>query len=359
MAQADGQPVIEPDTIGRFKVLEPLGTGGMAEVFLGVPQQRLPDDPPFVALKRLLPAVAASQPETYKMFLDEAAILSRLNHRNIVRLIDVCSGAGSTYLVMELLDGVDLSAVIKRFAAEGKSLPHAFSARVVSEIADALSYATKAQTIDGKSMELVHRDISPQNIFIQTDGSVRLLDFGVARANDRITTTRTGMIKGKLSYMSPEQAACEALDHSSDIFALGIVLYELTIGRRPFRGKNEFKLLQSIIECKVVWPTEIYSSYPLKLQRVLERMLARDVGDRYRDAAEASRDLRDYLSDVSIASSFTPRAVMAKHFADKIELSRARAQRYADLVVTTREAEDFSLSLDELPDAEPDRKSVV
>ncbi len=353
MAQAPRAEVNHPEVIGRFKVLESIGTGGMAEVFLGVPLTRLPDDPPFVALKRLLPAVAASQPEAHKMFLDEAAILSRLNHRNIVRLIDVCSGAGSTYLVMELLDGVDLAAVIKRFAAGGKALPHAFSASVVAEIAAALSYATKAQTIDGKSMELVHRDVSPQNIFIQTDGSVRLLDFGVARANDRMTNTRTGMIKGKLSYLSPEQASCEPIDHRSDIFALGIVLYELTIGRRPFRGKNEFKLLQQIIECNVVWPSEIYASYPPKLQRVIEQMLARDPNARYRDASEAARDLRDYLSDVSIASTFTPRAIMATHFADCIELTRTRIARYANVVVGAVEDDNLSLSMDSFGSAAP------
>jgi hypothetical protein len=323
MAQTD--PALGPVVVGRFRVIDRLGKGGMAEVFLGVPQQPLPGDPPFVALKRLLPSVAAEQPETAKMLMDEAAILSRLQHRNIVRLIDVVTAGGSTYLVMELLDGVDLSTIFKKFATAGLRIPWAFSASVVADVAEALAYAAEVVTLDGRALGLVHRDISPHNIFLHADGSVRLLDFGVARAADRMTQTRTGHLKGKLAYMSPEQAAGDPLDHRSDIFALGIVLYEFTVGRRPFRGKNEFSILQSVISGKIAWPSEMYGNFPSELERILQKMLARPLDERYAHARDVAVDLRAWLATLGNVTAQLPPALMARHFPEKIELARQHA----------------------------------
>lgn len=323
MAQTD--PALAPITVGRFRVVDRLGKGGMAEVFLGVPQHPLPDDPPFVALKRLLPTVAAEQPETVKMLMDEAAILSRLKHKNIVRLIDVCNAQGSTYLVMELLDGVDLSGIFKKFATAGLRIPWAFSATVVADIAEALAYAADVVMLDGRALGLVHRDISPHNIFVHADGSVRLLDFGVARAADRMTQTRSGMLKGKLAYMSPEQASGDDIDHRSDIFALGIVLYEFTVGRRPFKGKNEFTILQSVISGKITWPSEMYSNFPGELERIIKRMLARPLDERYQHAKDVAAGLRAWIATLGNVSAQLPGALMAKHFAEKLEQARAHA----------------------------------
>jgi serine/threonine protein kinase len=322
---AQNEQALEPSVVGRFRVVERLGKGGMAEVFLGVPQQPLTDDPPYVALKRLLPAVVATQPETVKMLMDEAAILSRLQHKNIIRLIDVCTSGGSTYLVLELLDGVDLSTIFKKFAMTGLRIPWAFSASVVADVAEALAYAAEALTLDGRALGLVHRDISPHNIFVHADGSVRLLDFGVARAADRMTQTRTGNLKGKLAYMSPEQAAGEEVDHRSDIFALGIVLYEFTVGRRPFKGKNEFTILQSVIGGKISWPSEMYANFPVELERIIRKMLARPLDERYQHARDVAVDLRAWLATLGNVHAHLPAALMAKHFPDKIELARKHA----------------------------------
>ena len=345
MAQTD--PALAPLTVGRFRVVDRLGKGGMAEVFLGVPQQPLPDDPPYVALKRLLPTVAAEQPETVKMLMDEAAILSRLKHKNIVRLIDVCNAHGSTYLVMELLDGVDLSAIFKKFATAGLRIPWAFSATVVADIADALAYAADVVTLDGRALGLVHRDISPHNIFVHADGSVRLLDFGVARAADRMTQTRSGMLKGKLAYMSPEQASGDDIDHRSDLFALGIVLYEFTVGRRPFKGKNEFTILQSVISGKITWPSEMYSNFPSELERIIKKMLARPLDERYQHAKEVAVDLRAWIETLGNVSAQLPRALMAKHFAEKLEEARQHAVPLAPIADDANAVDDgLGLSLD-------------
>ena len=350
MAQTD--PALASLVVGRFRVVDRLGKGGMAEVFLGTPMHPLPDDPPYVALKRLLPTVAAEQPETVKMLMDEAAILSRLKHKNIVRLIDLCNAAGSTYLVMELLDGVDLSAIFKKFATAGLRIPWAFSATVVADIADALAYATEVVTLDGRALGLVHRDISPHNIFVHADGSVRLLDFGVARAADRMTQTRSGMLKGKLAYMSPEQAAGDDIDHRSDLFALGIVLYEFTVGRRPFKGKNEFTILQSVISGKITWPSEMYSNFPAELERIIKKMLARPLDERYQHAKEVSADLRAWIATLGNVGAQLPRALMAKHFPEKLEQAREHAVPLAPVDDGGAFDDGLGLSLDVSGDVE-------
>jgi serine/threonine-protein kinase len=279
--------------VGRFRFVDRLAVGGMAEVFVAIATGEAGFERP-VVIKRLLPHLAAN-PRFLQMFFDEARIMARLQHGNIVQILDMGRIEGLPFLALEYVDGRDLRTVLQRAQDLGQALPPPLMAYVASEVCRALDYAHRKKDDQGRPLGIVHRDVNPANIFLSHEGAVKVGDFGLAKARSNLERSEAGLIKGKFSYMSPEQAQGAEIDHRSDIFSLGVTLYELTCVERPFTGANEMELLQAVRAARYVPPGKRDPSFPPALQRVIERALQRDPGDRYRTASEMRADLVRYL----------------------------------------------------------------
>ena len=200
-----------------------------------------------VALKRVLPQISEDQ-AFINMFIDEAKIAVQLDHPNISRIYDLGNAEDSYYIAMEYVSGHDARALFDRLAAQGKKLDVALCCHIVKEVCEALEYAHTKTNNQGEPLSLIHRDVSPQNILLSFDGQVKLIDFGIAKAAGKATKTRSGILKGKFGYMSPEQVRGRPIDKRSDLFALAVVLYELLTSERCFRGKDDFSTLEINIE---------------------------------------------------------------------------------------------------------------
>lgn len=277
---------IQPgQVLGRYEFLVPIAQGGMAAVWAA----RLKGTRGFsktVAVKTMLPTIS-DDPHFEQMFLDEAQLCSRIRHPNVVEILDLGEQDELLYLVMEWVDGEPLSA-IRRAAAKADGIPRPIAVRIVAEAAAGLHAAHELKEDDSTLVGLVHRDVSPQNLLITYDGVVKIVDFGVAKAAGRSTeNTNAGQIKGKPPYMSPEQALGKDIDRRSDIFALGIILYQLTTGKHPFRGETDAITLQNIVSERPIIPPRAYDKeYPKPLEAVVMRALERDPEKRYQTAAE-------------------------------------------------------------------------
>lgn len=270
--------------IGKYELLNPLGTGGMAQVMVartvnpgGVSR--------LVALKRILPRLA-TDPVIVEQFLDEAKLGMKLNHPNLVTFYDFGSSAGTYFLSMELIRGVDLDQVI--YWRHGPLAPELVSAILVQAL-EGLHAAHELKADDGNSLGLVHRDLSPHNLMCGFDGRVKVLDFGVAKMRDQRTVTLPGIVKGKPLYMSPEQATAERIDRRSDLFSMGLILFEALLARRAFDQKDDTLTMESIVNDPLPRPTGV----PNALWEVIDRALQKDPNDRYRNALEMAQALRE------------------------------------------------------------------
>jgi serine/threonine protein kinase len=259
-------PPSRPVRFGPYLLLERVATGGMAEVF----KAKKAGAGDFVAIKRILPAIA-QDPTFVEMFLDEARIAKELHHPNIARILDMGQVGRSPYLVMEYVYGRDLRAVLQRVRERGERVPAPMACHVMSKVCEGLHHAHDKRDAQGEPLELVHRDVSPQNILVSTAGHVKLIDFGVAKAATKASKTHSGMLKGKLGYMSPEQVRGLPLDRRSDIFAAGIVLYELLTGERLFVGSTDFSTLERIRNVDIQPPSEVAADVPPELERIVLR----------------------------------------------------------------------------------------
>ena len=280
---------------GKYFLLERINVGGMAEVYkaktVGVEGfEKL------VAIKRILPSVAEDE-EFIKMFVDEAKITSQLSHANLAQTFDLGKIDDTYYIAMEYVPGKDLRAVFERMKRQGQRMPLTLAAYVVSRVCEGLDYAHRKRDAAGRELHIVHRDVSPQNIILSYEGEVKLIDFGIAKAANKITKTQAGILKGKFGYMSPEQVRGLPLDGRSDVFAAGIVLYELCTGERLFTGTSDFSVLEKVQQAKVAPPSQVEPSIPLKLERVMLKALAREPEDRYQHAADVAADLTRFLLD--------------------------------------------------------------
>nr|WP_324291518.1 serine/threonine-protein kinase [Corallococcus sp. BB11-1] len=275
----EGTPV-QRGRIGRYEVVKPLGTGGMAQVL--VARTRGPEGlGRLVALKRILPHLTA-QPEMVQQFLDEARIGLRLSHPNLVHVYDFGEAQGAYYIAMELVNGIDLDRLLR--ALKGPLEPAVASA-VVSQALLGLHAAHGLKGEDGASLELVHRDLSPHNLMVGFDGQVKVLDFGVAKVRAQRTVTLPGIVKGKPLYMSPEQALGQRLDARSDLFAMGLILYQALTGRRAFDRDDELATMKAICQDKLLRPPEV----PVHLWNVLSVALSKAPESRF-DSAHAMAD---------------------------------------------------------------------
>ncbi len=283
-----------------------LGAGGMAEVFMAEsvglvgPARR-------AAVKRVRRDLV-DDPALCAMFVDEARLAARLEHPNIVKVFSVGTGSGRPYIAMELIEGLPLSAVLRRRAPTDPPIPLATIAAIGAALCDALAYAHRLADADGVPLHLVHRDVSPQNVMIDRDGGVKLIDFGVARARTRQMHTEVGHVRGKLSYAAPEQLRGDPLDGRADLFALGVVLYELATLQRPFGGTSESAICAAILEGRRRPILELRPD-ATALAAVIDRALAPDRDERFADATEFAAALRAAFGDV-LAGAAAIRAML-------------------------------------------------
>ncbi len=256
----------------------------------------------YVVLKLILPE-KANDTVAINMFLDEARLVSSLNHQNVAQVFDVGEEAGLHFLAMEFVHGQDLRSVLATAGAAGTRIPYELGLAIVGGAAAGLHHAHERRGPDGKSLGIVHRDVSPSNIMIGYDGSIKVLDFGIAKATARSAETVSGMIKGKFAYMSPEQCRGRDVDRRSDVFALGIILYELTTQHRCFRAESDFDTMHRIVTGDIVQPVRLLPDYPLGLQEIVLKALAVDATQRYQTAGALLEALEQFSTSSRISMS--------------------------------------------------------
>ncbi len=284
------------DRFGPYQLIDRVAIGGMAEVFKAK-RAGVEGFEKIVAVKRILPHLSENK-EFLDMFVDEAKMVAGLAHPNIVQIFDLGRIEKSYYIAMEYIHGRDLRTIMRRARDKGLRMPLDLSLRVVGQVCAALEYAHRKKDERGQPMQIVHRDVSPQNILISFEGDVKLVDFGIAKAATKASNTDRGALRGKLLYMSPEQAWGRPIDRRSDVFSLGIVLYEMLTETKPFVGAGtEVSILELVRQCVITPAREINPRVPEPLDRVIMKALAREPDERYQDAGQMQRGLERFLRE--------------------------------------------------------------
>ena len=287
--------VIGPgDVLGRYELLLPVAAGGMAMVWAA----RLKGSRGFhkiVAVKTMLPKLSEDA-QFEKMFLDEATLASRIHHPNVVEVLDLGEENGVLFIAMEWVDGIPLNQLMK--ASKGSGIPTPVAIHIITHAAEGLHSAHELKDDDGRTVGLVHRDVSPQNILVGFDGFTKMLDFGLAKATALGDgATRAGQLKGKISYMAPEQVRGDSLDRRADIFALGVVLYAVSTGKHPFRRESEGATLFTISSPDPAPAPSRFMQYPPELEAVLMKAISKDPDKRYGSALEFARALENTMQE--------------------------------------------------------------
>lgn len=277
----------------RYRVTQRLEAGGMAEVFIGEALS-VQGFKKRVAIKRVLPHLAQNK-NFIGMFLDEARLGARLNHANIVSVFDIGAADGTFFIVMEFVDGCNLKKIVEVLRHQGQSFPMKEAVYLCTEAARGLSYAHELLDEEGEELNLVHRDVSPPNILISKRGEVKVTDFGLAKATTQLEKTDPGVVKGKFSYLSPEAALGERVDARADIFALGIVLWEMLAGRRLFLGETDYQTVKLVQQAQVPRLSQINAEVDEEFEALIAKSLARNPAERYQSAAEFGEALMGYL----------------------------------------------------------------
>lgn len=316
-----------PSRLGRYEIIGLLATGGMAEILLA----RILGPSGFqrpVVIKRILPHLARL-PEFRTMFTDEARLVARIRHENVVQVHELGVEGDELFLVMEYLEGESAGGLTRRLIGRGAELEPWLGAYIIAEACAGLHAAHELESDAGEPLGLVHRDVSPQNLFVTYSGGTKVLDFGIAKAADRSTKTATGEVKGKFQYMSPEQCLGETVDRRSDIFSLGVVLYELTTSRRLFKRGNELLTFQAICREPIVFPSKLTPSFPPALKPIVLRALARQREDRYATAQDLRADLLMAMREID--DTRDPRRalaeVMSREFSERVSEKRELLKR--------------------------------
>ena len=294
-------PGVGRQRVDRYELMGEIASGGMATVYLAR-LTGMGGFQRFVAMKRLHPHLA-SEKEFVEMFLDEARIAARIHHPNVVPILEVGASTVGYYLVMEYIEGDTLARLLARAASTGKKLPVSIALRIAIDMLSGLHAAHELHDDQNQPVNLVHRDVSPQNVLVGQDGIARITDFGVARAASRLTATRVGQLKGKIAYMAPEQAAgAEDLDRRADVFSSGIVIWEALAQKRLFKAENEAATLSRVIAEPVPLLFQIAPQVSKEVSGIVMRALDRDVNKRFltcaafADALEAAAALKDKVA---------------------------------------------------------------
>jgi serine/threonine protein kinase len=295
---------------GHYEILRPIGAGGMAELYLA--RTRGNDGSVhLVVLKRILPHLARDT-AFIEMFLNEARIAATLQHPNVVSVTDFGQRDGDYFIAMEYVHGADLGALLDVLGSTDGRLPLDVALTILQHACAGMHHAHEQRGPDGSLLEVVHRDVSPSNVMIGYDGAIKVTDFGIATAAALTRTTRAGTVKGKVSYMSPEQCKGGRIDRRADVFALGILLYETTLMSRLFVGDNDYALMTQVIEGRITAPRDVEPSYPPALEEIVMRALAVDPDDRFASAEELQHAIEDFavthglsLSPLSVSGLIT------------------------------------------------------
>lgn len=293
-----------------------------------------------VVIKRVLPQYSVNT-EFVQMFLNEARLTAMLDHPNIVQVHDMGEEAGSYYLSMEYVRGQDVRNIVVRACSRQERVPLSCVVSIGLGVAAGLHHAHEATDHEGNALGIIHRDVSLSNVLVSYDGTVKVVDFGIAKAAASNTETRTGTLKGKISYMSPEQCCGDPLDRRSDVFSIGIVLYELVTGSRLFAGDNDFKTLQRIAREDVEAPSTRRPEIPPELDAIILRALDRDRDKRYQTALELQRDLHRFARSHGLsASSFELADYMSESFSEAIAAEPSDSQLRHFLALAARRDDD-------------------
>ncbi|MFA6956141.1 MAG: TonB family protein [Thermoanaerobaculia bacterium] len=328
---------------GQYTLLEKIATGGMAEVW----KARMKGVEGFqktVAIKKILPHMSDNE-EFVTMFVDEAKLAAQLNHNNIIHIYDLGKISNSYYIAMEFIDGHDLKSILKRGAEVGQPMAPEIALFIASKVAAALDYAHRKRDFDEKEMGLVHRDVSPQNVLISYEGDIKLCDFGIAKAASKASHTMAGALKGKLQYMSPEQAWGKSIDKRSDIFALAAVLFELLTGEKLFTGDSELSVLEQVREARVRPPSSINDEVTPDVDAIVLKALAKEQGQRYETAGEMAKDLDRVLFSMRPTPSSADLAI----YLNRIYSEQPVAPVMGDHVVEESHDRDRELSIPAAP----------
>src|SRR5450631_454872 len=281
------------DSQQRYRVVEKLESGGMAEVFRAE-SEGLQGFKKQVAIKRVLPHLSEKK-KFISMFLDEARLSAHLSHSNCVQVFDIGVGDNAYFIVMEFVDGANLKSIAETLKKQGHEFPVAAAVYIATQICNGLSYAHELKDPQGTDLHIVHRDMSPPNVLVTKFGEVKIVDFGLAKANSQLEKSEPGIIKGKFSYLSPEAAMGQDVDLRTDVFAVGIILWELLAGQRLFLGDTDFQTVKKVQGAVVPPISGINKKVPLELEKIINKSLARDPQQRYLTARDLGMDLSRFM----------------------------------------------------------------
>ena len=318
---------------GQYRLIDRIAVGGMAEIFLAHQQHEDGRESP-VVIKRIRPHLS-KHAAFVKMFLNEARLAAQLNHPNVVQIHDLGKIAESYFIAMEYVAGRDMRRVVPKAEALGIPFPLVYAVKIASCVCAGLHHAHTKADLYGNPLNIVHRDVSPENIFVAFDGTVKVLDFGIAKATSAPTgETRTGELRGKLSYMSPEQCLARPVDCRGDIFSLGVTLYEWLTGFKLFNGESEIAVMRNIAEGKIYAPSYFKADIPAPVEAILMRALERDRERRYASAADMQRDIDEFLN----AYEFTPTPLHLANFLKQLfqEELEVEQTRFAERAPTSQ-----------------------
>jgi eukaryotic-like serine/threonine-protein kinase len=322
------------ENFGDYMLLEQVGIGGMAEVYLAR-RTGMAGFEKDIVIKRIRPHLT-EQRAFVNMFLGEAKLAAQLIHPNIVHIYDLGRIEDSYFIAMEYVAGQDMSAIIPKIKERGIHLPVEYALKIGSSVCEALNYAHNQNDTQGKPLQIVHRDVSPENIRIAWTGTVKILDFGIAKAATQMHETKAGEIKGKLCYMSPEQVLGKEVDKRSDIFALGCVLYEALTSFKLYSGSNDLDIMNQIIDGRIYPPSYFRDEIPARAEEIIMKALQKDRKKRYQTAQEMQMDIDDFLAQ----NEFTPSNMHLANFLKqqfKEELADEQQRRRMDTPTSSKQ----------------------
>jgi serine/threonine protein kinase len=339
---------------GKYMVLDKIAVGGMAELF----RAKITGAQGFeklTAIKRILPHLTAEE-DLVNSFIDEAKLAALLHHQNIVQIYDFGDMEGSYFIAMEHLFGKDFRHITNKSKEKELPLSLEYALYITSRICEGLDYAHSLKDFQGKPLNIIHRDISPPNIFITYDGEVKIVDFGIAKAASHSTMTQVGMIKGKVRYMSPEQADGKTIDHRSDIFSTGILLYEMVTGRQMFVG-DTLEILSKVREAEFEPPERVIKNLPPKVYEILHRSLAKYADQRYQSNGEMLSDLEECMYQNSFRPTVRGLAQFMQELFEEEIAAEEQVMREAAQISVTDQSEG---EMDTIPlKKEPEKTRVM
>ena len=328
-----------PVRFGKYLILDKIATGGMAEMY----QAKITSVEGFeklVAIKKILPNLTQDE-NLVKMFIDEAKLAAMLFHQNIVQIYDLGSMEGAYFIAMEYIHGKDLRVLAEKAKERDLPLPLEYALYIACRICSGLEYSHSLKDFQGNPLKIIHRDISPQNVLVTYQGEIKIVDFGIAKAAKKSTGTKEGLIKGKVSYMSPEQAAGKPIDKRSDIFSTGILLYEMVTGQRMFEGAD-LQVLERLRKVDFEPAENLVPNLPFQVSQILDRALAKGVARRYKSCGEMLADLEACLTAFPVRPSAEGLSQYMKAlFAEEMAAEAAALQR-AEVQLSTLKGESVS-----------------